>query len=144
MLGLGDDIMKKEVHIIHSSVYASDPEKAALNVAALIDGIVKPFFPCEGAWVCFLNDKNWDGGEFIEFYPKSVKLSNKSGNPAFLENPEGVSGAGTHFNLSAPKNRENLESICQERNLMCALRGWGNVLDVWLEENLLIECVFND
>ena len=113
-------------------------------MAALIDGIAKPFFPLEGAWVCFLNDENWKSGEFIEFYPMSKKLSNKSGNPVFLDNPEGVSGTGTHFNLSVPKNRAELELICQERNLVSAPRGWGNVLDVWIEENLLIECVFND
>jgi len=136
--------MKKEVHIIHSSVYATDPEKAASNVAALIDGIVKPFFPLEGAWVCFLNGENWDGGEFLEFYPKSMKISNNSGNPEFLKNSEGVSGVGTHFNLSVLKTRADLELICQERNLKCAPRGWGNVLDVWIEENLLIECVFNE
>jgi len=137
--------MKQRVHIIHSSVYASDPEKAASNVAALVGGVAKPFHPCKGAWVCFLNDEDWKGGEFIEFYPKTVKLSsNSSGNPEFVENPEGASGVGTHFNLSVPNSRENLESICQGRNVTCALRGWGNVLDVWIEETLLIECVFND
>ena len=136
--------MKKEVRIIHASVYASDPEKAASDVAALIDGIAKPFHPCEGAWVCFLNEENWKGGDFIEFYPKSVKLTNKSGNPEFVENPEGVSGVGTHFNLLVPNSRENLEIICKERNLTCALREWGNLLDVWVEENLLIECIYDD
>ena len=75
--------MTRKVHIIHSSVYASDPEKAASDVAALVDGIARPFPPCEGAWVCFLNDEDWHSGEFIEFYPKLVKLSNNSGNPAF-------------------------------------------------------------
>ncbi len=136
--------MKRKVYITHSSIYASEPEEAALNLAALIDGIAKPFPPVEGGWVCFLNDEDWKRGEFIEFYPKSVKIANNSGNAAFRENPEGVSGAGTHFNLSVPKNRETLESICQERNLVCAWRGWANFLDVWLEENLLIECVSND
>lgn len=134
--------MENEVHIIHSSIYATDPEKAASNVAALIDGIVKPFFPLQGAWVCFLNDENWNSGEFIEFYPTSSKLVNYSGNPVFLDNPEGISGTGTHFNLSVPKTRVELELICEERNLAYAPRGWGNVLDVWIEENLLIECVF--
>ena len=100
--------MKQQVHIVHSSVYASDPEKAASNVAALVDGVATPFHPCKGAWVCFLDDEDWRSGEFIEFYPKTVKLlSNSSANPEFVENPEGVSGVGTHVNLSVPNSREN-------------------------------------
>ena len=133
--------MEKKVRIIHSSIYANNPEKAALDLAALVDGIVKPFPPVKGGWVCFLNDENWSSGEFIEFYPKSVKLKNKSGNPIFQENKQDVSGVGTHFNLSVPKSRDELELICKKRNLENAWRGWGGFRDVWLEDNILIECV---
>lgn len=132
--------MRKKVRINHSSVYSRNPQKAALDLAALTDGIAKPFHPCEGAWVCFLNDEDWNS-ELIEFYPTQIKLGQRSGQLEFCDNPQGVNGAGTHFNLFVPKSRIDLEAICENRNLTFSWRDWASFLDVWLEEDLLIECI---
>lgn len=132
--------MSNIVRIIHSSIYSDDPRKAANNLALIVGGISKPFHPWEGAWVCFLNEENWEG-DLIEFYPKNVKLQNVNGGLAFEEITEKVEGGGTHFNLSIPKTRRQLESICKHNNFPCKWRSWANLLDIWIEPKILIECV---
>ncbi len=132
--------MSNIAKIIHSSIYAEDPQKAAYKLAQLVDGIAKPFHPCEGAWVCFLNEENWES-ELIEFYPKNVKLHNSNGGLAFEEMAEKVRGVGTHFNLSIPRTRRQIEDICSHNELTCKWRDWAKLIDIWLEPEILIECV---
>jgi hypothetical protein len=131
------------VRINHGSVQAKEPKRAAENLAALTGGDVQPFHPLEGAWVCFLNrGENWDG-QLIEFYPLSTTLSIESGRLEFRQRKSAI-GHGTHFNLTVPNSRRALEQICREREITCSWRDWQGLLEVWLEEGLLIECVPND
>ena len=128
------------VTINHASVYAREPERAAA-LAALTGGAVAAFHPCDGAWVCFLRgDGDWEG-PLIEFYPRSVALGHEEGRIMFRENKSDVTGAGTHFNLTVPVPRAALEARCKQLGVVCAWRDWQELLDVWLEPELLIECV---
>ncbi len=125
--------------IVHSSIYADNPEKAAKNLSILVSGHVKEFHPCKGAWICFLNDEDWDS-ELIEFYPKSIQLHQEEDDVVFKKVKLDNVGAGTHFNLHIPKTRTQLEELAHSLELEFSWRSWASLLDVWLEKGILIEC----
>ncbi len=130
--------------INHGSVYARAPELAARNLAALVGGAAQPFHPCDGAWVCFLNGdvEDWES-PLIEFYPFDVSLVQREGKLVFsrLKAASAHAGAGTHFNLTVPRTRTELERRCRKLGLPFSWRDWQSVLEVWLEQDLLLECV---
>jgi hypothetical protein len=59
----------------------------------------------------------------------------------FRKVPGGVKQTGAHVNLRIPQTRKALERICVERRLAHSWRDWQSLLEVWLEDDLLIECV---
>ena len=93
--------------------------------------------------MCFLSGKNEDWeGPLLEIYPRTVTLAPASdGTVSFAEMPLPARGAGGHFNLTVPKTRAELERLCKQRQLRHAWRHWAGLLDVWLDDELLIECV---
>ncbi len=135
-------VMASSIRIQHGSAYAHDPEHAAGALAALTGGVARAFHPCPGAWVCFLggDDEHWSG-PLIELYPRSVRLASEAGEVVFrpLPPPHTARGAGTHFNLAVGATRGELERICAAQGLTCSWRGWAGFLDVWLDDDLLIE-----
>jgi hypothetical protein len=131
--------MKTSIRLNHGSTYARDPKRVAEHLAALTGGTVQPFHPLEGAWVCLLGE-DWSG-PLIEFYPRTATLAHDQGQVQFRPLERGAEGGGTHFNLSVPRSRATLERTCLERGLAYTWRDWAGFLDVWLEEDLLIECV---
>jgi hypothetical protein len=134
--------MTSKARINHGSVHAAHPQRAAEHLAELTGGLARPFHPCEGAWVCFLGgeDEDWDG-QLIELYPPTVTLAGEGGRLAFREATSTPRTTGTHFNLAVPKTRRQLEAVCKARGLACSWRDWQGLLEVWLEDSLLIECV---
>ena len=131
--------MVNNTRLVHSSVYADNPEKAAKHLSALVDGHVKEFHACEGAWVCFLNDEDWES-ELIEFYPKSIQLHQDENEIVFKKTQLNNVGVGTHFNLHIHKTRAQLEEIASALKLNYSWRLWANLLDIWLERGILLEC----
>jgi hypothetical protein len=127
--------------INHASVYANEPKRAARLLAALTGGTVESFHPLRGAWVC-LFDGTWEG-PLIEFYPRSVTLAQNEGTVAFRNLDPRASGSGTHFNLTLSRSRAWVESFCKTQRLVYAFRDWAGFLDVWLEDDLLVEIVCN-
>jgi hypothetical protein len=128
------------VTLNHASVQASDPERAALGLATITGGSVAEFHPVPGAFVCFLNGADWDGG-LIEFYPRTVALAHRDGAVFFRAQESQRGSGGTHFNLTVPRTREELEALCRERALPHSWRDWQGLLVVWLDDDLMIECV---
>jgi len=126
----------------HVSVYAHDPKAAASFLAALIGGQIAPFPPHVGAWVCFLSSDRvgWEF-EFIEIYPRSIRLASVDGNsrPRFVPVEGGVAtGAGSHVNLVVPMTAEAVEVACKQAGLVHGWR-WPGLMDVWLDEGLMVE-----
>jgi hypothetical protein len=134
--------MRTTAKINHGSVHALDPRRAAEHLAALTGGLGRPFHPCDGAWVCFLSgqDEDWEG-QLIEFYPQSITLAAESGHLVFRETKLAPRTTGTHFNVSIARARKDLQRVCAQRGLTCSWRDWQGLLEVWLEEGLLVECV---
>ncbi len=127
------------MRINHASVYAHDPKRAAEHLAALAGGVVRSFHPCDGGWACLLEGE-WNGA-LIEFYPRTATLAHEGGHVRFEKLDPPARGGGTHFNLSLEKSRAEVEAICGARGLTHAWRDWAGFLDVWLDDELLIECV---
>jgi len=130
------------VVINHGSVYARDPKRAAENLAALTQGMARPFHPCDGAWVCFLGtrEEDWEG-PLLEFYPRDVRLAQEGARLAFRRADAPPRGAGTHFNLELPATRKRIETACDRLALPHSWRDWQGLVEVWLEDEILIECV---
>lgn len=127
------------VRLNHASVQVTDPERAARDLAALTGGSVAEFHPVPGGFVCFFNGADWDGA-LIELYPRTVALAHRDGAVFFRANDKPGAG-GTHFNLSIPRTREELEAICRQRGLPHSWRSWQSLLEVWLDDDVMIECV---
>ncbi len=153
---------RKRVRVNHLSVYASDPEKVARDLAHLLRGHAEPNGPLRSkqdgmSWVCFFNkeDARLDKSavnlldptvtDFLEVYPRSYRLIVGGDGRADFEKFDAMfeKGAGVHFNLGVESSRDELETLCKERGLRCAWRGYLPLLDVWLEEDpaLLVELV---
>jgi hypothetical protein len=128
------------IRINHASAHAHDPKAAAEHLAALIGGSVVPFHPLAGAWAC-LFEGSWSGA-FLELYPRTHGLhAGKGGAVGFRALAPPANGGGAHFNVTVSKSRAELEAICASRGLVCSWRGWGGFLDVWIDEDLLVELV---
>jgi hypothetical protein len=125
--------------INHASMYAHEPERAARLLAALTGGTVESFHPLRGAWVC-LFDGTWEG-PLVEFYPRTHTLAQEAGTVAFQRLGRPALGSGTHLNLGLPRTRAWVEAFCETERLTCTFREWAGFLDVWLENDLLIEIV---
>jgi hypothetical protein len=131
-----------QIRINHGSTHARDPEAAARHLAALVGGVAAPFHPCEGAWVAFFGPKeDWEG-PLVELYPATMVLARLGGRADFVPRQgDAPFPHGTHFNVSVPRSRAELEAVCAERGLACSWRGWANLLEVWVEDDLLFELV---
>jgi hypothetical protein len=125
--------------INHASAYAHDPRAAAEHLAALGGGRAARFEPLPGAWAV-LFEGTWEGA-MIELYPRDKTFALRDGAIGFHDLSPPARGAGTHFNLSVDKTRQELESLCAARGLTCSWRGWAAFLDVWVDEELLVELV---
>ena len=132
--------METRVRINHASMYATDPKRAAETLAALLGGSAEEFHPLPGGWVCLFAAGDWGGG-LVEFYPRSATLAHDDGAIGFRTLDRPARGGGSHLNLSLPRKRADIEAICRQRGLVFAWRDWAGFLDVWLEDDLLIECV---
>lgn len=128
------------VTLNHGSVQATDPEAAAGHLAALTGGSVVPFHPVDGGFVCLLDGGGWEGA-LIEFYPRTTALAHRDGAVFFRAQEATAATGGTHFNLTIPRTREVLEAVCVERALPHSWRDWQGLLEVWLDDDLMIECV---
>jgi hypothetical protein len=130
------------VTIQHASAYADDPQRAAEALAEICKGRVEEFHPLPGAFVCLFG-RSWDG-PLLELYPRTSRLVSRDGEVAFAKLKARATGAGTHFNLKVDRKRTEIEKICDQRGIPCSWRDWAGFLDVWLEDDLLIECDCED
>lgn len=131
-------------HLQHVSLYADQPQAAASNLAQLLDGRALPFPPHSGAWVCFLtfDQSSWQD-QFVEFYPRDTRLSRLDGGtrPQFTPVEGGqATGAGSHLNLVVAMTAQQIEKACTALDKPHGWR-WMGLMDVWLEDNLMIELV---
>jgi hypothetical protein len=133
--------MPPRTRILHVSLNARDPATAAQHLAELVGGVAIPFHPVEGAFVCFLGTKEDWNGPLIELYPRTTTLVLQKGKLAFREIAEGINASGAHVNIALDKTREQIEATCDHRGIVHHWRDWQELVEVWLDDGLLIECV---
>jgi len=128
----------------HTSVYADDPFGAASSLAGLIGGVVAPFDPLPGGFVCFLDASRTEWShEFVEFYPRTVQLLHELDRPRpkFFAVEGGASGAGSHVNIVLPVTSAEIDAMCSRSGLALWGWRWPGLMDVWLEVRLMVELV---
>jgi hypothetical protein len=133
--------MSSPARILHVSLNARDPGTAARHLAEVVGGVAVPFHPVEGAFVCFLGDKEDWAGPLIELYPRTTTVVLQKGKMAFREIAGGINASGAHVNIALGKTREQIESTCDRRGIVHHWRDWQGLVEVWLDDGLMIECV---
>jgi hypothetical protein len=126
--------------INHLSVASVNPKKSAEGLAKLTVGSSTQFYPLDGAYVCFLSNREWSGC-FVEFYPLGYKLTQGPSGVKFVHVDSSNYVNATHLNISLNKNHDEIAEAADELGLKHGPRGAMGIYDLWLEDQILIEIV---
>lgn len=125
--------------IIHASIPAKSPENTARILSSIIDGAPVPFPPVKGAWVVVPFDGS---GHTIEIYPLgAVAIPSPSGVQLLCQEGEKMK-SGFHIALGTKKTQNEIIELGKEhriRTVICERAGIFGVIELWIEDELLIE-----
>ncbi len=129
--------------IFHLSIPTSDPERVARVIAEIWGGEAFPFFPHRNeSWVAFANDGR---GTSVECYPSDAKIApSEEEKPTGFKILRGEESAGwstTHAAVSTSLDQGAIVSIGKREDWLVryAQRGLFGVVELWLENNILLE-----
>lgn len=128
--------------IHHISFAVRDPLHAAEVVAELWQGKVIPFPGHPGSFIALTLDSH---GTAIEFLPKNTLLkpgSQEDDSVWFATKPDAVGYTATHVNLAVPISEAQIYAIAQReqwRAVRCDRQGFFNLIEFWLENEILLE-----
>ena len=124
--------------IHHLSIAARDPQLAAGVLAELMGGKAVPFPPNPGSFFALQLDQHGSG---VEVYPAGTELEpNGEVGGNFVRRPPRGYGS-THFALSVPTARRQVEEIAKRAGWNCFVcnRGPFHVIEVWVENETMVE-----
>ena len=124
--------------IHHLSIAARDPKHVAGVLAEIMGGKAIPFPPNPGSFFALQLDEHRSG---VEVYPAGTELQPGGDNGAAFAKNE-VRGYGpTHFALSVSTDAGTVEAIARREGWKCfrCNRGPFHVIEVWLENQLMVE-----
>jgi len=132
--------------LFHLSLSVRDPEHCARVLAEITDGQAIAFKArgLEGAWICL-----WDPttNHLVEFLPARAVMHRAPEAAAFRSTDHPVVG-GTHLQLQAERGVDHIRGVSESHGCCCRLRcdprRGGPLLEVWLEEDVLLELVSDD
>lgn len=130
--------------IIHSSICARNPERAAKVIAELWGGEAIPFFPTRnGSWIALAGDDrgtamevSYPGYLFTSDLPESESPMTKE--PFALNTPL----TSTHFAIETKLSESDVLEIGRRENWCTRVRGRNlpfAVVELWIEDHLLLE-----
>ncbi len=126
--------------IRHLSIGVNDPKQAAEAVAELTRGKVSPFHPVKNGYVCL-----WSGwaGQFIEFYPKDIRLVLTNEGADFQRSPITDAFHSTHLNLTTDLTGDEVKNIAKKYSYHHYFRpsNGGPLHEVWIDDQFLLELV---
>ena len=127
----------------HLSIGVGEPKRAAQALAELTRGKVDEFHPVTGGYVCLWPD--WSG-EFIEFYPKQVRLVPTGQGAEFKSVRETFEYYATHINLETALTSDEVKKTAARFGYKYHFRpaNGGPLHEVWIENALLVELVTQD
>lgn len=139
----GGYCLNSKTIIKHLSLGVVDPKRAADALAELTHGNVRPFHPVKGAFVCLWPDWN---GQFIEFYPKNIRLVPTSQGADFKSFENDPEFSSTHVNLETDLTGDTVKAIAARYNYEYYFRpkDGGPLHEIWIENTLLVELVTKD
>ena len=126
--------------LLHLSVAAADPRRAAELLAELSGGTVEPFTApgLTGAFVCL-----WPNGQLVEFVPRGVHL--RPGGRFSVGASPGPNS--THFQLRVPQTTlAQVQTLARTSGCELRFRGpsrGGPLQELWLEPELMVELVLD-
>lgn len=126
------------ITINHVSIFSNNPKKAADTMVQVFGGVARPFPPSPGGYTFYFDATTMGYGGFIEFYPKVRQLVKHGIHPVFEDLIKEPYGYATHINLMVDVPLKEIAARCTALGLDNGIRFTG-LLDVWLEEELLIE-----
>jgi hypothetical protein len=127
--------------IHHISIAVNNPLRVAQVLAELWQGEVAPFPAHEGSYMVLPLDVY---GTLIELLPRGTELVPGRGNEAtqFESNLNPSAYTATHAAISVPVSEDEIRAIAQRegwRVVRCDREGYFEVIELWVENQLLIE-----
>lgn len=127
--------------IHHISVAVNNPKHVAQVLAAVWQGQMMPFPVHEGSYMIVPFDAY---GTMIEVCPHGTELIPGEGNEEiqFMFNPTASHYTATHAAISVPVSEAKIKEIGERegwRVVRCDRGGYFEVIEFWLENQLLIE-----
>jgi hypothetical protein len=128
--------------IHHYSIAAREPQRVAGVIAEIWRGRAMPFPPVAvGSWVALAGD---DRNTMVEVYPFGSELRPAEGDAdaQAITNPDASRFSATHAAIATPLEQAEVFAIAAREGWEAKYRKRGGlfgVIEVWLENNTLIE-----
>lgn len=125
--------------LLHLSVNAEDPRRAADFLAGLLGGSAMPFPPFPDSWIAF---SKRDDGTAIEVYPLTHRLTSGE-RQVHCETDAAADANATfvHAAIGSPLSRDAILERAEAEDWTARIcnRGPFECVEIWLENRLLIE-----
>ena len=132
--------------LFHLSIVAKNPKRVTHVLAQLMGGKAEPFPAVENAWIAFANDVL---GTAIEVYPLETTLKQglKNEPVIFAHEKEASYPKSVHFALKTSLEASQIFDIGKRegwRTLSCSRGGFFHVIELWIENEFLVELITPD
>ena len=124
--------------LLHLSISATEPERVAGFLAAVLGGRALPFPPFPDSWIAFAEA---DDGTAIEVYPTTHVLTAGEDQIACAVGAPDTSPTFVHAAIGSPLSGAEIIDLAEAdgwRARICN-RGPFECVEVWLEGRLLVE-----
>ncbi|MDP4015205.1 MAG: SRPBCC domain-containing protein [Candidatus Nanopelagicales bacterium] len=129
----------------HVSIAAKETKLVAQTIAELTNGKVGELGPWPDGYIVWASD---EAGTAIEIYPHGTELApdDADGEVRFCHNYFAPDRSPTHAAISVSKTIEEVVQIARRVGWRCVQldRGGFNVLELWIENNVLFEVMTQD
>jgi hypothetical protein len=124
--------------LLHLSINAKDPGRAAAFLAILLGGEALPFPPFPDSWIAFGGE---DDGTAIEVYPLTHRLKIGPEAIACETGPPDDSPSFAHVAIRSALDREDIVDLGAAEGWTTRLcnRGPFECVEIWIENRLLVE-----
>jgi len=124
--------------LLHMSIAAADPARAARVLAQALGGRALSFPPCPGAWIAFTAA---DDGSAIEVYPGDARIERGPETIAFVADRPDSAPSFAHLAIATPLAPEAVLEIGAAEGWTTRIcnRGPFDCVEMWVENRILIE-----
>lgn len=126
--------------LLHVSISAKDPERAAAFLATLLGGTALPFPPFPDSWIAFAGQED---GTAIEIYPLTHRLKIGPETIACEAGAPDASPSFAHVAIRSALGREEILALGAAEGWVTRIcdRGPFECVEIWLEDRLLVEAL---